>query len=574
MQRQNHNFKLPSSFQATERFVKKVRTKNIGATQRHCLVPFRLGGRIINKYFLFLSLLTSKIQSSLWPYGRMEFEFALPFLFRIQEIVKASSQTTNLVTSQSHKIIQQWMNQLFLQDSSLSLFSNRIYRFVNSVPLFLNAKMIPDRIMEQRSETNLYHLLASMIKPERDDLIQREGLTQKWILFSNRAGFSARMQELYFSYLIWASEKKDIAPLKWYPPMSASFSARVRKLSRMKEKPFPSMTGVSGGSDIIHLTGSSPLLFSIFKQSGVLRGTQEMLLPSMPRITRARDDIQRENLIASQNWFLGRIRSSSRLDARIFQGSFAPLNVSYFFPHSSYPLKETDSNQLLFDTAQLGCVLNGDVKPLNISHLFKSVKSGEYLESKPVSRLPNGTVARVSIMDYLRHPLIEEIKAKKANLHFSKIAEQQQDISYPKTTMGINALPWSQLINLKREGLFKYNFISNFNTLTEIQKKVNELQYRDEKKVTSPGEQKPGIDFELAHPMIANTKNLQPADTTLSRQFSDGIQPIQLARPADIAELPPGSPFASMDVNNLAEEVCTIIEKKLRVERERRGIFT
>jgi hypothetical protein len=64
-----------------------------------------------------------------------------------------------------------------------------------------------------------------------------------------------------------------------------------------------------------------------------------------------------------------------------------------------------------------------------------------------------------------------------------------------------------------------------------------------------------------------------PVEETFTAERDSRHQSIQLARPADLAKLPASPSISSREINRVAEEVYTIIEKKLRIESERRGIF-
>lgn len=78
---------------------------------------------------------------------------------------------------------------------------------------------------------------------------------------------------------------------------------------------------------------------------------------------------------------------------------------------------------------------------------------------------------------------------------------------------------------------------------------------------------------ELIHPWKQKTT---PVPSIESKNISKGHaqKTIQLARPIGITEPRRINPNSMPDVNQIAQEVYTIIEKTLRTERERRGIFS
>lgn len=79
----------------------------------------------------------------------------------------------------------------------------------------------------------------------------------------------------------------------------------------------------------------------------------------------------------------------------------------------------------------------------------------------------------------------------------------------------------------------------------------------------------------LATQHIRNRSQLTRVEhADISESASPGQREgIRLARPAGIAETPGAGIFAGGELNRVADEVMTILEKRLRTERERRGIF-
>jgi len=482
---------------------KGIGKKNFSTIPGINLVRVNLSERIFGKFHSFFVLLIFKTSKDQWGYPLLDFEFALPFLFRIQDsnsVPVKSINYTSLLYSKQFKFFNTFVKNQFYKNPIFDIYSNTIREIADFELKILAACKISQLTKLQSVKPGVLNILSTIKESGKIQYLRYNALN-----FLHTKEIDERRltkgQNLVNS-IFWKfnnSTKTIDNNYKWkYLPVNFSY---------LPQNFFP----------LYETNLKSPLQYSNRPDNKTKNNE-----------TASGHQITEKGLLVSNFQFYNR----KNLRKSIKENVISSFNKNLF-------------NTFLKQVIQLS------------NNSFSTLKRN-YIENKLVQDSIEGGDA-----PFLMRSLIIPSQTNLSR-YFNFRTETSGETN--KTYKNFEIIKRLQNVSLLKENV---RYISSFlNKDINTNKIVKLAQIFNEKKRNQHSISEPA----LVHPKQTATKNLPQADSLPIRSYQQQM-PSQFAKPVGISELPGVDKTPVPDVNQVAEKVYTIIENRLRVERERRGIF-
>ena len=287
--------------------------------------------------------------------------------------------------------------------------------------------------------------------------------------------------------------------------------------------------------------------------------------------------IHRSVLLSKATPWFKREKSLPPTTEKIQSDAVVAVNLRNLLPYIDFSLPGFYLNQLAISSvAESGTTIRNSGEVTNPNYIYQTSGKGKLYDSlrfNANSQLFHNILNQFRAKNNLQYRLIHSSTRAVADFNLTMLLLRWQKYNLDLARKRMKAETSSQYVNLK-SSVFTGSKLNTFNDTTHrVERSGTNVIDRQELQHAFRKGQIVGDDVELTHPKITNTKNLSVSDLSTITQFSPDSQSIQLTRPTGISTPPMANQFLGADINNIAEEVCSIIEKKLRIERERRGIF-